>query len=157
MRFARLLGLLAMVLVAAGCGSSPPPAAPSTSASCSPSDAPSADVIAAEIGKLPAAQWRESDRGHTVDCRLHWVVVTSGDADDSPQQVLFFEHQRPLGTPTPQPRPYISVMPTGNETAVLQYRWRQGDDPACCPTGIGNVRFRVVDGRLTAVDPIPGP
>ena len=84
-------------------------------------------------------------------------MVTSGDASDSPQQVLFFDGHSLLGTPTPDPRPYITVTTIGNDTAVVQYQWRHGEDEACCPTGIGTVRYKVEDGKLEALDPIPTP
>ena len=74
------------------------------------------------------------------------MVVTSGDASDSPQQVLFFNRNTPLGTPTPDLRPYITVTTTGNDTAFVQYQWRQGQDAACCPTGIVTIRFKIEDG-----------
>jgi hypothetical protein len=46
----------------------------------------------------------------------------------------------------------------GNDTAQVQYQWRQGQDPACCPTGIATVRFQVgEDGKITSLDPIPKP
>jgi hypothetical protein len=141
--------------VAAGCGSSPSGSPATTAAGCSPGDGPSSDTVAAEIAKLPAAQWNEVVSGHTADCSLHWVVVSSGDASDSPGQVLFFNRKSPVGSPTPQPRPYITIMSTGNDTASVQYQWRQGQDPACCPTGSGTVRFKIDDGRLKALDPVP--
>ena len=81
------------------------------SAACTQADGPSADTVAAEIAKLPAAKWSEIVSGHTADCSLHWVVVTSGDASDSPGQVLFFDRKSPIGTPTPDPRPYITIAP----------------------------------------------
>jgi LppP/LprE lipoprotein len=71
--------------------------------------------------------------------------------------VLFFNRNTPLGTPTPDPRPYITVTTTGNDTAVVQYQWRQGQDAACCPTGIGTMRFKIEDGKLKALDPIRTP
>ncbi len=155
----RLAGALAATLtvglLSVGCGWSPPPAAPTTSVSCTPADGPAANSVDASIKQLPAGQWRETSRGHTADCRLHWVVVTAGDAADSPQQVLFFDRTTPIGTPTPDPRPYITVTPQGNDTAVVQYQWRQAQEPACCPTGIGTARFRIEDGTLKALDPIP--
>jgi hypothetical protein len=147
--------MLSLGLIAAWCGWSPPSPPPTSSAPCTQADGPSADTVAAEIAKLPRAQWFEIVSGHTADCSLHWVVVSSGDASDSPGQVLFFNRNTPLGTPTPDPRPYITVTATGNDTALVQYQWRQGQDAACCPTGIGNVRFKVEDGKLKALDPIP--
>jgi hypothetical protein len=149
--------LLTIGLFAVGCGYNPPSSPPTTSAGCTQAEGPSADTVAAEIAKLPAAQWTEILSGHTADCSLHWVVVTSGDASDSPGQVLFFDRKSPIGTPTPDPRPYITVTPTGNDTAAVQYQWRQAQEPACCPTGIATVRFKLEDGKLKALDPIPNP
>jgi hypothetical protein len=157
MRPSRLIAVLTLGLIAAGCGFNPPSAPPTTSAACTKDDGPSEDTVAAEIAKLPAAPWIEVISGYTADCTLHWVVVTSGDASDSPAQVLFFDRKTPIGTPTPEPRPYITITPTGNDTASVQYQWRQGGDPACCPTGIATVRFKVEDGKLKALDPIPNP
>jgi hypothetical protein len=159
MRPLRILATVStMALIAAGCGWRPPSAPPTSSASCTQAEGPSADSVAHEINQLPAGQqWRETSRGHTPDCQLHWVVVGVGDASDSPQQVLFFDHNSPIGIPTPDPKPYVNVTTEGNDTAVVQYQWRQGQDPACCPTGIGTVRFKVKDGKLEALGPIPGP
>ena len=158
MRRSRLIAvLLTLGIIAAGCGWSPPSAPPTTSASCTAADGPDENTVTTEINKLPAAQWHEIVRGHTADCRLHWVVVSSGDASDSPGQVLFFDRKTPIGTPSPEPRPYITITPIGNDTATVQYQWRQGQDAACCPTGIGTVRFKVEDGKLKALDPIPNP
>jgi LppP/LprE lipoprotein len=156
MRPSRLIAvLLTLGLIAVGCGWSPPSAPPTNSAICTQADGPSADAVAAEIARLPAAQWREIISGHTADCSLHWVVVSSGDATDSPGQALFFDRKSPIGTPTPDPRPYITITAMGNDTAAVQYQWRHGQDPACCPTGIATVRFKIEDGKLKALDPIP--
>ena len=138
-----------------GCGWSPPGSPPTTSANCTQAEGPTEDSIANEIKKLPAAQWLEVLRAHSANCQLHWVVVTSGDASDSPGQVIFFDHNSPIGTATPDPRPYITVTPTGDDTATVQYQWRQAQEPACCPTGIGAVRFKIEDGKLKALDPNP--
>jgi LppP/LprE lipoprotein len=156
MRTSRLMTIVFLLgPVAAGCGSSPSATPATTAASCTPGDGPSDDTVAAEIAKLPAAQWNEVVSGHTGDCGLHWVVVSSGDGPDSPGQVLFFNGKSPIGTATPQPRPYVTIMSTGTDTASVQYQWRQGQDPACCPTGSSTVRFKIDDGKLTALDPVP--
>ncbi|HJT91964.1 MAG TPA: LppP/LprE family lipoprotein [Mycobacterium sp.] len=158
MRLTRTIAvLLTLGLIAAGCGWSPPSGTPTTSVACTPADGPDENTVTTEISKLPAAQWQEVIRGYTADCQLHWVVVSSGDASDSPGQVLFFDRKTPIGTPTPEPRPYITITPLGNDTATVQYQWRQGQEPACCPTGIGTVRFKIEDGKLKALDPIPNP
>ena len=160
MRPLHLLAILTVLGVSAvGCGWSPPSAAPTSAKTCAPSDAPSAETVQQAIGNLPPAQqWRETSRGRTLDCRLNWVVVNSGDASDSPQQVLFFDRNISLGPATPEPRPYINVTSMGNEIANVQYQWRQGEEPACCPTGIGTVRFQIGDdGRIESLDPVPNP
>ena len=158
MRPSRLIAVVFVLgLIATGCGSNPQSAPPTTSAACTKDDGPSEDTVTAEIAKLPAAQWEEVVSGFTADCSLHWVVVNAGYASDSPAQILFFDRKNPIGTPTPEPRPYVTVAPADNDTASVQYQWRQGGDPACCPTGSATVRFKIEDGKLKALDPIPNP
>ena len=147
--------LMTLGLLAVGCGWKPPAPQATNTQGCADTDGPTTDTVDAAVKELPAAQWKKGDSGNTGDCALHWVVVTSGDASDSPQQVLFFDHNVSIGSPTPDPRPYITVTPMGNETASVQYQWRQGQDPACCPTGIGTVRVKIDNGKLEALDPIP--
>jgi hypothetical protein len=158
MRRSRLIAVvLSMGLIAGGCGYNPSSAPPTSSGGCTKAEGPTEDSIAHEIKQLPAAQWSEVVSGHTADCSLHWVVVSSGYASDSPGQVIFFNHNSPLGTATPDPRPYITVTAMGVDTAAVQYQWRQGQEPACCPTGIATVKFKIEDGKLKALDPIPKP
>jgi LppP/LprE lipoprotein len=149
--------LLSLGLIAAGCGWSPPSAPPPKA--CSPSDGPSAETVDQAIAGLGQGAWVETAQGYAGNCRLHWVqAAQSNTGPDRPQQVLFFDHNTPLGPATPEPRPYISVTPAGDETAAVQYQWRQGQDAACCPTGIATVRFQIgEDGKLKALDPIPNP
>ncbi|ABM14590.1 LppP/LprE family lipoprotein [Mycolicibacterium vanbaalenii] len=155
MSIPRLVVALVTVAALSGCGWSPPAPPPtSTAAECGPG--PAADVVAAEIAMLPPAEWEETERGHSADCRLNWVVVSSGHFD-APQQVLFFDGTEPVGSPTPEPRRFITVIPQGRSDAVVQYQWRQGQDEPCCPTGIGTARVTLEEGRLTILDPIPGP
>jgi len=161
----RLSGVIAVMLsagsAAAGCGWSPPGGAPPTADTCTPADGPSGDAVQRAVTGLPRpggdAAWQETASGHTGNCRLNWVQVAPlNPQPDSPQQVLFFDRQTPLGPATPQPRPYISVPTTTDDTVTVQYQWKQGDEPPCCPTGIGTVRFRIGDdGKLQALDPIP--
>lgn len=152
-----VLSVALFVLLAAGCGWSPPSGNPPESNTCSPADGPTPEAVNAEIAKI-GGQWRETARGNTTNCQLFWVQLAAGTAaSDAPGQVLFFDRKTPIGTPTPEPRPYVAVVNTGADTVTVQYQWRRGDDPACCPTGIGTVRFRLSDGTLEALDPIPGP
>lgn len=154
-----LAAVMAVVTFAVACGWSPPGPAPTSTQACGTSDAPSPDTVAQAIAGLPqGAKWTQTTQGNTPDCRLHWLVVKSGDASDTPMQLLFFDRNNPLGPATPKPRSYINVVTMGNNTANVQYQWRQGQDPACCPTGIGSVRFQIGDdGKLKALDPIPKP
>lgn len=154
MRFSPVLAVTSTALVAA-CGWSPPSPAPTSTQACGPG--PSAQAVSTEILMLPPASWTETARGHAADCRLNWVVVSSGAASDSPAQVLFFDGEKGVGSPTPDPRPYINVVAQGDHDASVQYQWRQGSDPACCPTGVGSARVTLEEGRLTILDPIPGP
>ncbi|MFG1932250.1 LppP/LprE family lipoprotein [Mycobacterium sp. NPDC048908] len=155
MRPSRLIAVFLACLFIAGCGADQQSSSPTTTPGCTPADGPTDDTVSAEIAKLPAAPWIEVVRGHTDDCSLHWVAVTSGDASDSPGQVLFFDRKTPLGTATPDPRPYVTISASDGDIAAVQYKWRQGQDPACCPSGAATVRFKVQDGKLKALDPIP--
>lgn len=150
--------LAALTFLLASCGWSPPNSAPQSSSDCPAGDTPTAETIRTAVQQV-GAEWTETSRGHTGDCRLHWVVIGTGDtAQDAPVQVLFFDRNSPLGPPTPRPRPYTTVVPLGDTTATVSYQWREGDDEPCCPTGIAQVRFQIgEDGKLTALDPIPDP
>ena len=106
---------------------------------------------------VPGSIWVEIARGHTKKCRLYWVQIIPSIADEStPQQLLFFDHNTPLGTPTPNPKPYITVLAPSDDTVTVQYRWQVGSDQACCPTGAGTVKFQIgSDGKLQALGEIP--
>ncbi len=150
--------LAALTVLLASCGWSPPNSGPQSSSDCPAEDTPTAETITAAVQKVGSG-WTETTRGHTPDCRLHWVVIGTGDdALDAPVQVLFFDRNNPLGPPSPRPRPYTTVVPLGEHIATVSYQWRQGADKPCCPTGIGQVRFQIgEDGALQALDPIPTP
>ena len=155
--------MLSLALLVAGCGWSPPSAPPPEPDTCKPTDGPSPETVQQAIAGVPvvtpASSWTETASGHTANCRLYWVQISPSNAEpNSPQQVLFFDRNTPLGTATPEPRPYINVQNAGDDTVVVQYQWQQDNDPPCCPTGIGTVRFRIGDdGKLKAIDPIPTP
>jgi len=101
--------------------------------------------------------WVEIARGLTKKCRLHWVQIIPTIASESTaQQLLFFDHNTFLGTPTPNPKPYITVLPPSDDTITVQYQWQVGNDQPCCPTGIGTVKFQIgSDGKLQALGKIP--
>jgi hypothetical protein len=152
--------VILLVLLASGCGSQPsaPPAArPDT---CKESDGPKADTVRQAIASnpvtVPGSNWVEIARGHTRNCRLYWVQVIPTIASEStPQQLLFFDHNTPLGAPT-HPKPYITVLPPSDDTVTVRYQWRKGSDQPCCPTGIGTVKFRISStGKLEALGKIP--
>ncbi|KZS70854.1 hypothetical protein A4G29_04380 [Mycobacterium kansasii] len=155
-----LLGI-AGIAGAAGCAgksSTPPPPPPDT---CKQSDGPAADTVRQSIAavpiEVPGSSWVEIARGHTRKCRLYCVQIIPTIASEStPQQLLFFDRNTPLGSPTPDPKPYITVLPPGDDTVTVQYRWRAGGDPECCPSGMGTVRFQIgLNGKLKALGPIP--
>lgn len=157
----RQLIVICLVLLASGCGwkpAAPPQARPDT---CKDSDGPTADTVRKAITAVPIAIpgtiWVEMGRGHTRNCRLYWVqIIPTIASESSPQQLLFFDHNRPLGSPTSNPKPYTTVLPPSDDTVTVQYQWQKGNDQLCCPTGIGTVKFRIgPDGKLQALGKIP--
>ena len=128
---------------------------------CKDSDAPTADTVRKAIASVPLAvpgtNWVEIARGHTGNCRLYWVQIIPTIASEStPQQLLFFDHNRPLGPATPNPKPYITVLPPSDSIVTVQYQWRVGGDQPCCPHGIGTVKFQIGrDGKLQALGKVP--
>lgn len=153
--------LITISLVVAGCGEKPASSLSPKNDTCTDSDGPRHDTVQRAIEVLPlttpASAWAEIARGHTGNCRLYWVQVIPNVATDSTaQQLLFFDHNIPLGTPSPQPKPYTTVLSVTEDMVKVQYQWQIGNDPACCPTGIGTVNYRIgSDGSLHSVGPIP--
>jgi hypothetical protein len=152
--------LILLALLAGACSSQPPGSSPSSD-SCKSSDGPTNDTVRQAISTVPVlvpgSIWVEIARGHTKKCRLNWVQIIPSIADEStPQQLLFFDHNTPLGTPTPNPKPYIAVLAPSDDTVTVQYRWQVGSDQACCPSGAGTVKFQIgPDGKLQALGKIP--
>jgi hypothetical protein len=155
----RRLIVILLILLTAGCGSKTPTATPA--AACKDSDGPTADTVRQAVAAVPTTVpdsfWVEIARGHAKKCRLYWVQIIPTIASEStPQQLLFFDHNTPLGTPTPNPKPYITVLAPSDDTITVQYQWQVGSDEPCCPTGRGTVKFQIgSDGKLQALDKIP--
>lgn len=151
--------LLLLGLVAAGCGWSPPGGTPPPPDKCTPTDGPTAETVTLAIDGLPPAPgavWREVARGHTQNCRLYWIQVAAGTDSAAPAHLLFFDRNTPIGTATPQPRPYTTVLTPGDNTVTVQYQWEKPGDAPNRPTGIAQVRFQLGDdGKVKALDPIP--
>lgn len=151
--------LLIFGFVGAGCGWKPSSAPPPTPDKCTPADGPAADTVTTAVnGLAPAAggAWREVARGHTGNCRLYWVQMSAGTDAAAPQQLLFFDRNTPIGTAPRQPRPYTTVLHSGENTVTVQYQWQQGGESPGRPTGIGQVRYQLGDdGKLRALDPLP--
>ena len=153
--------LILLVLLFSGCGRKPPTPSPPPPDKCKVSDGPSVDTVKQAIAAVPivvpGSMWVEIARGHTRKCRLYWVQIIPTIASEStPQQLLFFDHNTPLGSATPNPKPYITVLPPTDDTITVQYQWQKGKDQPCCPTGIGTVKFQIgPDGKLKALGPIP--
>jgi len=157
----RLVALVLLGLLAAGCGWKPPGSPPATPDTCSASDGPAPGTVSEAVGSLPlpsnGASWHEVGRGHTSECRLYWVQVGAGNASDAPQHLLFFDHNTFISTAAPNPRPYTTVVRSGKDTVTVQYQWQQANDKPGLPTGIGTVRYQLgADGKMKALDAIPG-
>jgi hypothetical protein len=153
--------VILLILLASACGGKPTTPPASRADACKESDGPTADTVRQAIASVPiivpGSAWVEIARGHTRKCRLSWVQIIPTIASEStPQQLLFFDHNTPLGTPTPNPKPYITVLPPSDDTITVQYQWQKGNDQPCCPTGIGTVKFQIgSDGKLQALGKIP--
>jgi hypothetical protein len=155
--------VILLLLFASACGGKPtaPPPPPPRAATCKDSDGPTADTVRQAIAsvpvEVPGSSWVEIARGHTNKCRLYWVQIIPTIASEStPQQLLFFDHNTPLGPPTPNPKPYLTVLPPSDDAITVQYQWQVGKDQPCCPTGIGTVKFQIgSDGKLQALGKIP--
>jgi LppP/LprE lipoprotein len=151
--------LLMFGLVATGCGWNPPSAPPPPPEKCTAAEGPAADTVTTAINALPPAPaggWHEIARGHTYNCQLYWVQVSAGGDAKAPQHLLFFDRNTPIGTATPQPRPYTTVIGTREDTVTVSYQYEKSGDAPGQPTGIAQVRFQLgADGKLKALDPIP--
>ena len=153
--------VILLILLASACGGKPTAPPASRADTCKDSDGPTADTVRQAIAsvpvEVPGSTWVEIARGHTKKCRLSWVQIIPTIASEStPQQLLFFDHNIPLGPPTPNPKPYITVLPPSDDTITVQYQWQVGKDEPCCPTGIGTVKFQIgPDGKLQALGKIP--
>jgi hypothetical protein len=150
-----------LVLLASACGGKPTAPPASSADTCKESDGPSSDTVRQAITAVPievsGSSWVEIARGHAKKCRLFWVQIIPTIASESTaQQLLFFDHNRSLGTATPNPKPYITVLPPGDDTVTVQYQWQVGKEEPCCPKGIGTVKFQIgPDGKLQALGKIP--
>jgi len=153
--------VILLILLVSACGGKATTPQASRADACKDSDGPTADTVRQAITavpvEVPGSSWVEIARGHTKKCRLYWVQIIPTIASEStPQQLLFFDHNTPLGTPTPNPKPYITVLPPSDDTITVQYQWQVGKDEPCCPTGIGTVKFQIgSDGKLQALGKIP--
>lgn len=158
----RLIAVLLVVgLMVVACGWKPPGMASQKPDTCTDADGPTTDTVRQAIATLPAATpgsgWTEAGHGHTHNCRLYWVQVKPRAATaSSAEQLLFFDRNTPLGTPTPNPKPYTTVLNSTGDTVRVQYQWLVAGDAACCPTGIGTTQYQIgADGKLVARGPIP--
>jgi hypothetical protein len=153
--------VILLILLVSACGGKPSTPPASAPGNCKASDGPTPDTVRQAIASvpitIPGTKWVEIARGQTKKCRLYWVQIIPTIATEStPQQLLFFDHNAPLGTPTPNPKPYIAVLPPSDDTITVQYQWQKGNDQPCCPTGTGTVKFQIgSDGKLQALGKIP--
>jgi LppP/LprE lipoprotein len=153
--------VILLVLLASACGAKSTSPQASRAVSCKDADGPTADTVRQAIASVPVevadSSWVEIGRGHTKNCRLYWVQIIPTIASEStPEQLLFFDHNTPLGTPTPNPKPYITVLPAGEDTVTVEYRWQVGGEEPCSPKGTGTAKFQIgSNGKLQALGKIP--
>ncbi|WP_234806639.1 LppP/LprE family lipoprotein [Mycolicibacillus koreensis] len=161
MRWAMRWGITALLLATAACGWQPGGTVAQSPDTCAADAGPTAQTVADAVAAAPpvGSPWTETGRDHTGDCRLYWVqFAPAGATAASPELLLFFDRNTALGSPTDIPRPYTSVVSSGEHVVTVQYQWIVGAEPNCCPTGIGTVRYQIgADGALEALDPIPQP
>jgi hypothetical protein len=153
--------VILLILLASACGGKPTTPPASRADTCKESDGPTADTVRRAIASVPiivpGSTWVEIARGHTRKCRLYWVqIIPTIASEATPQQLLFFDHNIPLGTPTPNPKPYITVLPPSDNTITVQYQWQVDSEEPCCPKGIGTVKFQIgPESKLQALGKIP--
>jgi hypothetical protein len=157
-----LIAALVLVgLTVASCGWQPAGMASQKPDTCTDADGPTPDTVQLVIATIPVATpgsgWIEAARGHTGNCRLYWVQVKPSAAiASSPAQLLFFDHNIPLGTPTPNPKPYTTVLNSTDDVVRVQYQWQVAGDSVCCPTGVGTVQYQIGgDGKLVTRGAVP--
>lgn len=157
----RQLVAILLTLTAAACGSKPVGGLSRPPAACKDSDGPTDDTVRRAVAAVPIAipgtTWVEIARGHTGNCRLYWVhLIPTIASESTPQQLIFFDHNASLGTASPNPKPYITVLPPSADTVTIQYQWRVGDEEPCCPPGHSTVKFQIGrNGELRAFGTIP--
>jgi LppP/LprE lipoprotein len=84
------------------------------------------------------------------------AVQPARSAAASPVQLLFFDHNIPIGTPTPNPKPLTTVLSATDDVVTVQYQWQVAGDSACCPTGKGTVQYQIgAGGKLVTRGAVP--
>jgi LppP/LprE lipoprotein len=84
------------------------------------------------------------------------VGTRTGSGDGYGQQAFFFVNGRYIGTDSKQPSAKLRVLSQSDTEVTLGYPLYRKNDPLCCPGGgQASVRFRLDNGKLTPLDPIP--
>jgi hypothetical protein len=84
------------------------------------------------------------------------VGTHTGSGDGHGPQAFFFVNARYIGTDSKQPSATLRVLEQGDTEVTLGYPLYRKNDPLCCPGGgQARVRFRLDNGKLTPLDPIP--
>ncbi|WP_195090972.1 LppP/LprE family lipoprotein [Nocardia beijingensis] len=87
---------------------------------------------------------------------LLWVLAaTPGGTASSPWHVLFFGHDGYLGTATAKATSYTQVVGSSARAVQVQYRWLEGRDANCCPSGGPVVITFTLGGDGRTVTPSP--
>ena len=118
--------------------------------------AESADTVRLAIATLPVATPGFGlDRGRARAHPQLPSVLGAGHTRQrstaaSPVQLLFFDHNIPLGTPDAESEtPYDACCRPPTTSVTVQYQWQVAGDSACCPTGKGTVQYQIGARRET--------
>jgi hypothetical protein len=84
------------------------------------------------------------------------VGTHTGSGDGYGQQAFFFVNGRYIGTDASQPSATLRVASQGDTEVTLAYPLYRRGDPLCCPGGgQALVQFRLDNGKLAPLEPIP--
>ena len=148
MRFSGpVLALVMLAASTAGCGWSPPAAPPRAPSTAGQAPVPMRSPLSSSYCHRIVARHRAGQQPGLP------VVLGGGQRRGrvrQPSAGLFFDGVNPIGSPTPDPRPYITVTPQGDHTANVQYQVAPGPGPCLLSdryrVGAGDHRGRQAHG-----------
>lgn len=118
----------------------------------------SAEGVSGAEAVLQARGYTANDASayHSGQALRVLVGTRTGSGDGYGQQAFFFVNGHFLGTDSSQPSATVRVASQSDTEVTLEYPLYKRSDPLCCPGGgKASVRFRLDNGRLAPLDPIP--